>query len=69
MISAICKVEDMAEALGIEAPLLVEHPLADDQLPLEEPEADIEADDDRRPVVDWIRTGRFTTGARTSLLG
>jgi segregation and condensation protein B len=33
------KVEDMAEALGIEAPLLVEQAPAEDQLPLEEPEA------------------------------
>jgi segregation and condensation protein B len=40
------KVEDMAEALGIEAPLLVERPLEDEQLPLEEPEEDIQIDDD-----------------------
>src|SRR5262252_8548864 len=32
------KVEDMAEALGIERPLLVEQPMSDEQLPLEEPE-------------------------------
>ena len=48
-LSDLPKVEDMAEALGIEAPLLVERPLADDQLPLEEPEADIEADDESTP--------------------
>ena len=34
------KVEDMAEALGLEAPLLVEQLPADDQLPLDEPESD-----------------------------
>ena len=40
------KVEDMAEALGIEAPLLVEQTLAEDALPLEEPDAEIGFDDD-----------------------
>ena len=43
------KVEDMAEALGIEAPLLVERPLQEEQLPLEEPEAEIETDDEMPP--------------------
>jgi segregation and condensation protein B len=42
------KVEDMAEALGIEAPLLVERPTSDDQLPIAEPE-EAETDD---PVSD-----------------
>jgi hypothetical protein len=40
------KVEDMAEALGIEAPLLIERPLEEEQLPLEEPDADLDADDE-----------------------
>jgi segregation and condensation protein B len=40
------KVEDMAEALGIEAPLLVERPLEEEQLPLEEPEPDLTEDDE-----------------------
>ena len=31
------KVEDMAEALGLDAPLLVERTLPDEALPLEEP--------------------------------
>jgi segregation and condensation protein B len=43
------KVEDMAEALGIEAPLLVERPLPEEQLPLEEPEAEIETDEKMPP--------------------
>jgi segregation and condensation protein B len=34
------KVEDMAEALGIDQPLLVEQALPEEALPLEEPEAD-----------------------------
>jgi segregation and condensation protein B len=34
------KVEDMAEALGLDAPLLVERPTSDDMLPAEEPEGD-----------------------------
>jgi segregation and condensation protein B len=34
------KVEDMAEALGLEAPILVERTPSDDQLPLEEPDAE-----------------------------
>jgi segregation and condensation protein B len=36
------KVEDMAEALGIDAPLLVEQAPAEDMLPLEEPEPEPE---------------------------
>ena len=32
------KVEDMAEALGLEAPLLVERPVTEDRLPTEEPD-------------------------------
>ncbi len=40
------KVEDMAEALGIDAPLLVERSPAEDALPLEEPEGDREPSDD-----------------------
>jgi segregation and condensation protein B len=38
------KVEDMAEALGIETPLLVEQAPSDDQLPLEEPDAELDED-------------------------
>jgi segregation and condensation protein B len=34
------KVEDMAEALGLEAPILVERTPAEEMLPLEEPDAD-----------------------------
>jgi segregation and condensation protein B len=37
------KVEDMAEALGLEAPILVERQPADDQLPAEEPESDVDS--------------------------
>jgi segregation and condensation protein B len=32
------KVEDMAEALGLEAPLLVEQPTSEDMLPADEPD-------------------------------
>jgi segregation and condensation protein B len=39
------KVEDMAEALGLDSPLLVEHAPAEDMLPLEEPEADAKPED------------------------
>jgi segregation and condensation protein B len=48
-LSDLPKVEDMAEALGIEAPLLVERPLEEDQLPLEEPDAEIAMDDEMPP--------------------
>jgi segregation and condensation protein B len=34
------KVEDMAEALGLEAPILIEQTPSEDQLPLEEPEVE-----------------------------
>jgi segregation and condensation protein B len=37
------KVEDMAEALGLDAPILVERQPAEDQLPAEEPETDAES--------------------------
>ena len=40
-LSDLPKVEDMAEALGIEAPLLVERAVSDDQLPLDEPGSEI----------------------------
>jgi hypothetical protein len=33
----------MAEALGLEAPILVERQPADDQLPAEEPESDVDS--------------------------
>ncbi len=39
-LSELPKVEDMAEALGFEPPLLVEHLPADDLLPLSEPDED-----------------------------
>jgi segregation and condensation protein B len=42
------KVEDMTEALGLEAPLLVERALPEEALPLDEPDA--EAPGDRRSV-------------------
>jgi segregation and condensation protein B len=35
-LSDLPKVEDMAEALGLDAPLLVEQPLTDEQLPMTE---------------------------------
>jgi segregation and condensation protein B len=38
-LSELPRVEDMAEALGLEAPLLVEQPTTEDMLPLEEPDA------------------------------
>jgi len=41
-LSDLPKVEDMAEALGIDAPLLVERTLPEEMLPLEEPESEHE---------------------------
>jgi segregation and condensation protein B len=43
------KVEDMAEALGIETPLLVERPTPEEMLPIEEPDADPGADPEDEP--------------------
>ena len=40
------KVEDMAEALGLEAPILIEQSPSEEMLPLEEPEEEIDEDDD-----------------------
>jgi segregation and condensation protein B len=40
------KVEDMAEALGLEAPILIERTPAEDMLPLEEPEGEDETPSD-----------------------
>jgi segregation and condensation protein B len=51
-LSDLPKVEDMADALGLEAPVLVEQPLPDDQLPLAEPEADVDFED-REPPGGW----------------
>ena len=43
-LSDLPKVEDMAEALGIENPLLVERPIVEEQLPLEEPDDNPDAE-------------------------
>jgi segregation and condensation protein B len=43
------KVEDMAEALGLEAPILTEHTPAEEMLPLDEPDEDAEDEDDGEP--------------------
>jgi hypothetical protein len=40
------KVEDMAEALGLDAPILIERTPSEDMLPLEEPEGEDEAAED-----------------------
>ena len=39
-LSELPKIEDMAEALGLEAPILVERPTSEEQLPLEEPDTE-----------------------------
>jgi hypothetical protein len=38
------KVEDMAEALGLEAPILTEHTPSEEMLPLDEPDEEDEED-------------------------
>jgi segregation and condensation protein B len=48
-LSDLPKVEDMAEALGIETPILVERPTPEDQLPLTEPDSDAEFSDEPSP--------------------
>jgi segregation and condensation protein B len=40
------KVEDMAEALGLEAPILTEHTPSEEMLPLDEPDEDAEGEDE-----------------------
>jgi segregation and condensation protein B len=40
------KVEDMAEALGLEAPILTEHTPSEEMLPLDEPDDDAEGEDE-----------------------
>ena len=40
------KVEDMAEALGFDAPILIEQTPSEDMLPLDEPDADRADEDD-----------------------
>ena len=48
-LSDLPKVEDMAAALGIDAPILVEQTPADDALPLEEPDPAGDFDEDDPP--------------------
>jgi segregation and condensation protein B len=48
------KVEDMAEVLGFEAPILVEQSPTEDQLPLVEPDAGHGLDDDEPPPGESI---------------
>jgi segregation and condensation protein B len=45
-LSDLPRIEDMAEALGLEAPILVERTPNEDMLPLQEPDADVNADDE-----------------------
>lgn len=45
-LSDLPKVEDMAEALGLDTPILVEQSPAEEQLPLVEPESDSDDDED-----------------------
>ena len=40
------KVEDMAEALGLEAPILTEHTPSEEMLPLDEPDEDADEEDE-----------------------
>jgi len=42
-ISDLPRVQDMVDALGLEAPILVEQNLGEDELPLDEPDEDVEA--------------------------
>ena len=48
-LSDLPNVEDMAEALGIETPLLVERAPSEDQLPLEEPDAELDEPESDTP--------------------
>src|SRR5438067_938261 len=41
-LSDLPRVEDMAAALGLDAPILVEKPTSEDQLPLSEPDTDVD---------------------------
>jgi segregation and condensation protein B len=43
------KVEDMAEALGLEAPILIEQTPSEEMLPLEEPDEERDEDEDEPP--------------------
>jgi segregation and condensation protein B len=49
-LSDLPKVEDMAEALGFDVPLLVEKAPSEDLLPLEEPDPDVDEDLDPPPA-------------------
>jgi hypothetical protein len=40
------RVEDMAEALGLEAPILTEQTPSEEMLPLDEPEEELDDDED-----------------------
>lgn len=51
-ISDLPKVQDMIEALGLESPLLVEQIPAEEQLPLEEPDADVMPTSDQTAASD-----------------
>lgn len=44
-LSDLPRVQDMVDALGLEAPILVEQNLGEDELPLDEPDEEVEAGD------------------------
>ena len=58
------KVEDMAEALGIDAPILVEQTPSEEALPLEEPDAAGDFDEDDPRAAN--QAGRCTEARRAS---
>jgi segregation and condensation protein B len=49
-LSDLPRVEDMAEALGLDAPILVEQPTREEDLPLAEPEPETETEEPGEPV-------------------
>jgi segregation and condensation protein B len=49
-LSDLPKVEDMAEALGLEAPILIEQPTREEDLPLTEPDEEHGAEKSEEPV-------------------
>jgi segregation and condensation protein B len=61
-ISDLPRVQEMADALGLEAPILVEQPLGEDQLPLEEPDVEVDADVDADVAGDRSATGTGSAG-------
>lgn len=62
-ISDLPRVQDMVDALGLEAPILIEQNLGEDELPLDEPDEDVTSDAVAADTVSASASGTDPSGS------